>query len=108
MKQRQHRQSNVMEEYNVKAYIPKQILYSTGIISGVPDDITMAEVSKKHPVNGVERIRKYNRTTKEMDGHIRREDNAETKLHPRNDIRLLYETRIKAFRLQTEYPGIRR
>jgi hypothetical protein len=26
-----------------------------------------AEVAKNHPVNGVERIRKYNRTTKEMD-----------------------------------------
>jgi hypothetical protein len=62
-------QSNVMESYNVKAYIPDQILYSTGVISGVPDDITLlaAEVAKKHPVNGVERIRKYNRTTKEMD-----------------------------------------
>jgi hypothetical protein len=64
-------QSNVMESYNVKAYIPSQILYSTGVISGVPEDITMeelaAEVAKKHPVNGVERIRKYNRTTKEMD-----------------------------------------
>jgi hypothetical protein len=34
--------------------------------------------------------------------HIMREDNAETKLHPGNDICLLYATRIQAFRLQTE------
>jgi hypothetical protein len=62
-------ESNILEQYNAKAYIPNQVLFSTGVIRNVPEDMTTEElkieIARQHPtIERVERITRYNRETK--------------------------------------------